>query len=98
MGNRVLRGTLWAWNNYDLASGVPLLFRNTFLVAADVVNETLHVGHSGELICHASDDLALRASKAANLKNVLPRDGLVTRDLKISIKRRRTYTASIAMM
>lgn len=69
MGNRVLRGTLWAWNNYDLASGVPLLFRNTFLVAADVVNETLHVGHSGELICHASDDLALRASKAANLKN-----------------------------
>ena len=78
MGNRVLRGTLEAWNKYDLPRGVPLLFRNTFLVAADIVNESLHEGEPGELICHASrnvtvyhasDDLALRASKAANLKN-----------------------------
>lgn len=78
MGNRVLRQTLSAWNKYDLPNGVPLIFRNTFLVAADVVNETLHEGESGEVICHASrnvivyhasDDLALRASKAANLKN-----------------------------
>lgn len=78
MGNRVLRETLAAWNRYDLADGVPLIFRNTFLVAADIVNESLHVGERGELICHASrnvtvyhasDDLALRASKASNLKN-----------------------------
>ena len=78
MGNRVLRETLSAWNKYDLPRGVPMIFRNTFLVAADVVNETLHEGESGELICHssrnvivyhASDDLALRASKASNLKN-----------------------------
>ncbi len=78
MGNRVLRQTLGSWNQYDLASGVPLIFRNTFMVAADVVNETLHEGQTGELIAHASrnvvvyyasDDLALRASKAANLKN-----------------------------
>lgn len=78
MGNRVLRQTLYNWNQYDLAAGVPLIFRNTFLVAADVVNETLHEGHSGVHISHASrnvvvyyasDDLALRASKAANLKN-----------------------------
>ena len=78
MGNRVLRATLGAWSRYDLAEGVPLLFRSTFLVAADVVNETLHRGEPGELICHASrnvvvyyasDDLALRSSKAANLKN-----------------------------
>jgi len=78
MGNRVLRGTLWAWNKYDLAAGVPLIFRNTFMVAADVVNETVHTGEPGELISHASrnvvvyyasDDLALRASKAANLRN-----------------------------
>lgn len=78
MGNRVLRETLFAWNKYDLPRGVPMIFRNTFLVAADVVNETLHEGESGELICHssrnvivyhASDDLALRASKASNLKN-----------------------------
>jgi esterase/lipase superfamily enzyme len=78
MGNRVLRATLEVWDRYDLAHGVPLLFRNTFMVAADVVNETLHEGEIGELICHASrnvvvyhasDDLALRASKVSNLKN-----------------------------
>ncbi len=78
MGNRVLRETLAQWNRYDLADGVPLIFRNTFLVAADIVNESLHKDERGELICHASrnvivyhasDDLALRSSKAANLKN-----------------------------
>ncbi|WP_350333542.1 alpha/beta hydrolase [Coralliovum pocilloporae] len=78
MGNRVLRGALKAWDKYDLSRGVPMIFRNTFMIAADVVNESLHEGESGELICHASrnvvvyyasDDLALRASKAANLKN-----------------------------
>ncbi|UCD10510.1 MAG: alpha/beta hydrolase [Nitrospinaceae bacterium] len=78
MGNRVLRETLRAWDRYDLASGVPMLFRNTFLVAADIVNEFLEPGNSGELISHASrnvvvyfasDDLALRASKVSNLKN-----------------------------
>lgn len=78
MGNRVLRETLAAWDKYDLNSGVPLIFRNTFLVAADIVNESLHKGERGELICHssrnvivyhASDDLALRASKASNLRN-----------------------------
>jgi len=78
MGNLVLRETLSTWNKHDLTSGVPLLFRNTFMVAADVVNETLDENRTGALICHASrnvvvysasDDLALRASKAANLKN-----------------------------
>lgn len=78
MGNRVLRQTLYAWDYYDLPSGVPLIFRNTFLIAADIVNESLHENERGELICHASrnvvvyhasDDLALRASKASNLKN-----------------------------
>jgi esterase/lipase superfamily enzyme len=78
MGNRVLRQTLAVWNKYDQPGGVPLLFRNTFLVAADIVNESLHKGQPGELISHssrnvvvyyASDDLALRASKVANVKN-----------------------------
>ena len=78
MGNRVLRQTILAWSKYDLPRGVPLIFRNIFMVAADVVNETLHVGEPGEAVCHAtrnmvvyhaSDDLALRASKASNLKN-----------------------------
>lgn len=78
MGNRVLRGTLENWRRYDLANGVPLMFRNTFLVAADIVNESLQVGRPAEPICHASrnvavyyaaDDFALRASKAVNLHN-----------------------------
>jgi esterase/lipase superfamily enzyme len=78
MGNRVFRQTMLAWNKYDLPKGIPLIFRNTFMVAADVVNETLQVGGPGEVICystrnlivyHASDDLALRASKVSNLKN-----------------------------
>ena len=78
MGNRVFRETLAAWDRYDLASGVPLLFRNIFLIAADIVNESLENGKKGRLISHASrnvtvyfasDDLALRASKISNLKN-----------------------------
>ncbi len=78
MGNRVLRQTLANWRRYDQPYGLPLLFRNTFLVAADIVNEALHKGEEGELISHvsrnvvvyyAADDLALRASKISNLKN-----------------------------
>lgn len=78
MGNRVLRETLAVWNKYDLANGVPLIFRNTFLMAADIVNESLEQGQPGRLISQASrnvtvyfasDDLALRASKVSNLRN-----------------------------
>ncbi|MCP4272698.1 MAG: alpha/beta hydrolase, partial [Gammaproteobacteria bacterium] len=79
MGNRVFRETLSVWNKYDLANGVPLLFRNTILMAADIVNESLEEGeHEGRLISqasrnvsvyYASDDLALRSSKISNLKN-----------------------------
>lgn len=78
MGNRVLRETLAVWDKYDLANGAPLIFRNTILMAADIVNESLEEGRSGRLISqsarnvsvyYASDDLALRASKISNLKN-----------------------------
>lgn len=78
MGNRVLRETLRYWNKYDLANGVPLLFRNTLMVAADVVNESLEKDQTGVLISQSSrnvsvyyacDDLAMRASKISNLKN-----------------------------
>ena len=78
MGSRVLRETLAVWNKYDLANGVPLLFRNTILMASDIVNESLEENERGRLISqssrnvsvyYASDDLALRASKIANLRN-----------------------------
>ena len=80
MGNRVLRGAINNWGKYHRNYKIPILFRNTFLVAADVVNETLESDKSGRLIpqCsrnvtvyHASDDLALRASKITNLKNMI---------------------------
>lgn len=80
MGNRVFRETLSIWNKYDLANGVPLLFRNTILMAADIVNESLEDGQDGRLISqssrnvsvyYASDDLALRSSKISNLKNMV---------------------------
>lgn len=78
MGNRVFRETLSMWDKYDLANGVPLLFRNTILMAPDIVNESLEEGEVGRLISqsarnvsvyYSSDDLALRSSKISNLKN-----------------------------
>jgi len=80
MGNRVLRESMRLWAKYDRQYRVPMLFRNAFMVAADVVNETLHRGKSGQFVCdasrnvivyYASDDLALRASKISNLKNAV---------------------------
>ncbi len=76
MGNRVLRETIKNWKKYDLPNGVPSIFRNIFMVAADVVNETLEEGEDGHFICqsaknvvvyYAYDDLAMPASKALNL-------------------------------
>lgn len=49
MGNRVLRETLFAWHKYDLPKGLPMMFRNTFLVSADVVTEAFHSGEPGEI-------------------------------------------------
>ncbi|MEL6816792.1 MAG: alpha/beta hydrolase [Cyanobacteria bacterium J06560_2] len=76
MGNRVLRGALQQSAKYYPQSGLTLLFRNVFMAAADVVNETLESGQAGGVIppmsrnvvvYYAADDLALRASKVANV-------------------------------
>jgi len=76
MGNRVLRAALHLTHRYYQQNGLPMVFRNTFMVAADVVNETLEFEHEGRHITQASrnvvvyfaaDDLALRASKVANV-------------------------------
>lgn len=75
MGNRVLKETLIRWNA-KMPKGLPMLFRNTFLVAADIVNESLERNNRGVLISHvsknvsvyhAADDLALNSSKIVNL-------------------------------
>lgn len=77
MGNRVLRESLNIWNHYDLARGVPQLFRNIFMIAADISNTSLEIGNTGEHICrgarnvcvyYAGDDWALRSSKIMNPK------------------------------
>jgi esterase/lipase superfamily enzyme len=82
MGNRVLRGAIERWGQYSCSGQVPLLFRNTFLVAADIANESLERGNKGSYICQSSrnvtvyfaaDDLALRASKVTNDGNLINR-------------------------
>jgi esterase/lipase superfamily enzyme len=79
MGNRVLRNAINSWVKYDMGGNMPQLFRNVFMVAADVVNHTLEYEKSGcyipdsarnVVIYYANDDLAMPASKIANLKNM----------------------------
>lgn len=76
MGNRVLRRALYEWKKYYLPQGIPLISRNTFLVAGDIENESLEIGKEGEsisdfsrnvVVYFSNDDLALRGSKIANL-------------------------------
>lgn len=76
MGNRVLRGALSDWAIKDSSNQMPLIFRNVFMVAADVQNETLEKGRPGEYIpdsarnvfvYYAYDDYAMPASKVANV-------------------------------
>jgi esterase/lipase superfamily enzyme len=78
MGSRVLRQTLIVLKDNIFSNGIPQIFRNIFMVASDVVNETLHKDQIGSLIpdscrnCvvyYANDDLALNSSKIINLKN-----------------------------
>ncbi|MEH6453920.1 MAG: alpha/beta hydrolase [Psychromonas sp.] len=79
MGNRVLRNAISSWVKYDMGGNMPQLFRNVFMVAADVVNHTLEFKEKGcyipdsarnVVVYYANDDLAMPASKIANLKNM----------------------------
>lgn len=76
MGGRVATKTLQRWRERDRA--LPRVFRHVFLVAADVPNEVLERGEAGHALTEsartvtvysADDDLALRASKVANVRN-----------------------------
>ncbi len=79
MGNRVLRNAISSWAQFDMGGNMPKLFRNVFMVAADVVNHTLernkkgrHIADSARnvVVYYANDDLAMPASKITNLKNM----------------------------
>jgi esterase/lipase superfamily enzyme len=84
MGNRVLRESLRIWCDEIRRTGPPMLFRNCFLAAADIVNESLnsdgegryiHIASRNTVVYFASDDLALRASKVVNARDVSRRLG-----------------------
>jgi esterase/lipase superfamily enzyme len=82
MGNRVLRETLFYLQDEFLRRGMPRIFRCVFLSAADIINETLEKGETGQYIAdsaarvisyYAYDDLALRGSKFVNLDQTVSR-------------------------
>ncbi|WP_240207214.1 alpha/beta hydrolase [Vibrio sp. CyArs1] len=79
MGNRVLKSAMSSWVKDERLSGMLLLFRNVFMVAADAENHCLEGGEDGRhivdsaknvLVFYASDALVMSASKVANLKNI----------------------------
>lgn len=79
MGNRVLRNAISSWVKYDMGGNMIQLFRNVFMAAADVKNHTLEYKEKGcyipdsarnVVVYYANDDLAMPASKIANLKNM----------------------------
>ncbi len=84
MGNRVLRGAIARVVDYFQPRGFPLIFRNVLMAAADVSNNTLDLGQPGAYISestrnvvvyYAGDDLAMRASKVANMSITARRMG-----------------------
>ena len=84
MGNRVFRETMRVFSTSLPGREPPIVFRNTFLVAADIVNESLEPGQTGNVIpmatrntlaYFASDDRALQASKVANMGQLSRRLG-----------------------
>lgn len=78
MGNRVLKEAMYIWGHYDSFKKVPMLFRNIFMVAADVTCDTLQLDQKGSYITYATkntivyyagDDRALQGSKLINIEN-----------------------------
>jgi len=78
MGAKVLSHCLEQWaENYGNGS-VPYLFKNIFLMAADIPNEHLEKNRPGKYIAeasqrvivyHAHDDFSMSGSKTINLRN-----------------------------
>ncbi len=78
MGGRVLMKCLSHWSQKQGGGGVPYLFKNIFLMASDIPNESLEPGEEGHLITqaaqrvvcyYANDDFAMPASKVVNVRN-----------------------------
>lgn len=98
MGNRVLKEAINNWAHYEQASTVPTLFRNIFMVAADVTEATLEPNQKGScipyaaknvVVYYAGDDRALQGSKVVNLES-----RPLTRRLGHAGPTHRTYVAN----
>ncbi|MDN3698368.1 alpha/beta hydrolase [Vibrio cortegadensis] len=79
MGNRILVNALQSWVEELGLGAMPMMFRNIFMIAADVENHILDPEHRGRyvldaakntVVYYASDDLAMSASKVANLRHI----------------------------
>ncbi|MEH0020750.1 MAG: hypothetical protein V6Z89_13920 [Desulfobacter sp.] len=66
------------WADDSNSGNMPLIFRNIFMIAADVKNDVLEDGKLVRFIAnsarnvvvyYAKDDFAMTASKIANIKN-----------------------------
>ncbi len=80
MGARVFMKSLSYFSKHIARGGVPYLFKNSFLMAPDIPNESLEKNEEGHHICtasqkvvcyYANDDMAMPASKIANVKNLV---------------------------
>jgi esterase/lipase superfamily enzyme len=78
MGGRVLVHCLHHWANNFGGGGVPYLFKNVFLMASDIPNESLEANEQGKYIpesaqrvisYYANDDFSMPASKISNMRN-----------------------------
>lgn len=80
MGNRILSRAFELYASKLPTASVPMLFRNIFMVAADLPNEALEHNQPGRfisdaarnvLVYYANDDWAMPASKLANIKHMI---------------------------
>lgn len=103
MGNRALVNAMQYWVEDQQAGGMPLLFRNVFMVAADVENNILEADQKGRYILdsaknvvvyYASDDLAMPASKVANVygRSLARRMGMTGPRCLSNLPDRKVYT------
>lgn len=102
MGNRVLVNAMKYWVEDTSLGGMPQLFRQVFMVAADVENEILEQGQKGRhiidsarniIVYFASDDLAMPASKIVNIygRTLSRRMGMTGPENLDKLPRRKVY-------
>ncbi|MBF0588413.1 MAG: alpha/beta hydrolase [Magnetococcales bacterium] len=59
MGGRVLMRSMDGWAEFNNIHRVPILFRNTFLMAPDISNDALEAERAGRRICESSRNVSI---------------------------------------